>query len=177
MSWPLGFRQGFDRVPAARHRSRAFRARLIIAGDGPERASLTRQGIDAGLNSVEFIGSVVTARSSVDQPSDSRASPFPRGSIGLVAPRGGPDGSSGGGDRVGGLAEVVAHEETGPLVRRRQRRFRRRDRDSAHPSRHGNARSCCPNPRAEYLWLGALLTLRRLYRIPWERRNARCNAN
>ena len=93
-------------------------AHLTIAGDGPERASLTRQAIDSGLdNSVEFIGSVepdavarlINEATLVLLPSRLEA-------FGLVALEAALMARPVVATRVGGLAEVVAHEETGLLV-------------------------------------------------------------
>jgi len=93
-------------------------ARLIVAGDGPERHSLARQAIDFGLdNSVEFIGSVepdavaqlMNEATLVLLPSHAEA-------FGLVALEAALMARPVVATRVGGLAEVVVHEETGLLV-------------------------------------------------------------
>jgi len=93
-------------------------ARLTIAGDGPERSKLEQQAVKLGLKGViEFIGwvapekvpAVVNASTIVVMPS--RHEPF-----GLVALDAALMARPIVASRVGGLSEVVIHQQTGLLV-------------------------------------------------------------
>jgi glycosyltransferase involved in cell wall biosynthesis len=93
-------------------------ARLIVAGDGPERLSLERQAVQLGIGGVvDFIGWVapedvpelVAKVTAVVMPS--RHEPF-----GLVALDAALTSRPIVASRVGGLTEVVAHGKTGLLV-------------------------------------------------------------
>lgn len=93
-------------------------ARLVIAGDGPEHATLTRQAAEAGLaNTVEFIGWVlpddvpelINTASVLLLPSRLEGLP-------LVALQGAQMARPVVATRVGGLPEVVLHQQTGLLV-------------------------------------------------------------
>src|SRR5262249_42583718 len=93
-------------------------ARLVIAGDGPERAKLQQQVIQLRLaNSVEFVGSVppATVAHLIAQATlvvvPSRVEGF-----GLVALEAALMARPVVATRVGGLPEVVVHGQTGLLV-------------------------------------------------------------
>ena len=99
--------------------SRFPQARLVIAGDGRERAALERQVAERGLTgSVEFLGWVVPERipalinsaTVVAVPSRWRE-PFPIVAV-QAAQMGRPVVST----RVGGMPELVVDRETGLLV-------------------------------------------------------------
>jgi glycogen(starch) synthase len=94
------------------------KTRLIIAGDGPARAELERQSIAMGLNRVvDFLGwvapsdvpSLINTCTVVLMPSRAESLPLVALQAALMA-------RPVVGTRVGGLPEVVAHEETGLLV-------------------------------------------------------------
>jgi len=94
-------------------------ARLVIAGDGPERESLRKQTIELGLvDSVEFVGRVAPDKVShlVDEATlvviPSRVEGF-----GLVALEAAWMARPVVAARVGGLPEVVLHQKTGLLVK------------------------------------------------------------
>ncbi len=97
-------------------------ARLVVSGDGPERAALEQQATDLGVaESVEFTGWVtdqldptpildlICSASVVMMPSRWRE-PF-----GLVALQGSQMGRPVVASRTGGLQEIIVHEETGRL--------------------------------------------------------------
>jgi glycogen(starch) synthase len=93
-------------------------ARLVIAGDGPERQRLTKQMTDLGLiNSVEFVGSVPpeTVPHLMNKATlvliPSRLEGF-----GLVALEAALMARPVVATHVGGLSEVVLHQKTGFLV-------------------------------------------------------------
>jgi glycogen(starch) synthase len=112
--------KGFDSVlPAfATVLNRFPTARLVIAGDGPERQRLIQQTIELGLgSSVEFLGSVppetvphlINAATLVVIPSKSEG-------FGLVALEAALMARPVVAMRVGGLPEVVLDQKTGLLV-------------------------------------------------------------
>jgi glycogen synthase len=112
--------KGFDSALTAfaTVRNRLPSARLVIAGDGPERSKLQQQTIELGLaDSVEFVGSVPpeTAAHLIDEATlvvmPSRLEGF-----GLVALEAALMARPVVAARVGGLPEVVVHEQTGLLV-------------------------------------------------------------
>src|SRR4029077_4031681 len=112
--------KGFDSAMTAFAlvRNRLPSARLVIAGDGPERSKLQQQTIELGLaDSVEFVGSVPpeTAAHLIDEATlvvmPSRLEGF-----GLVALEAALMARPVVAARVGGLPEVVLHEQTGLLV-------------------------------------------------------------
>jgi glycogen synthase len=118
--------KGFDLALAAFAKilHRFPSARLVIGGDGPERAKLQQQAIALGLvDSVEFVGSIppekvphfIHAATLVLIPS--RLEGF-----GLVALEAALMARPVVAARVGGLPEVVAHEQTGLLVEGNQSR-------------------------------------------------------
>jgi glycogen synthase len=93
-------------------------ARLIIAGDGPERTKLVRQASELHLNdAVEFVGwvapkdvpALINTATVVLTPSRVESLP-------LVALEAAMLGRPVIGTRVGGLPEVVLHQQTGLLV-------------------------------------------------------------
>jgi glycogen(starch) synthase len=93
-------------------------ARLVIAGDGPERVGLVRQATEAGLaNTVDFLGWVapeevpelINTASVVVLPSRFEGLP-------LVALQAAQMARPVVGTRVGGLPEIVLHQHTGLLV-------------------------------------------------------------
>lgn len=96
------------------------KARLVIAGDGPERADLERQAARLGLQaSVDFVGwvrpdevsALMNSVTIVVIPSRNEGLPNVAKEAALIArPIVATD--------VGGLPEVVVHEETGLLVDR-----------------------------------------------------------
>ena len=93
-------------------------ARLIIAGDGPERENLTKQMNDLGLgNSVEFLGSI-SPEMVFHQMNKATLVVIPSRieGFGLVALEAALMARPVVAMRVGGLSEVVVHEETGLLV-------------------------------------------------------------
>jgi len=116
----LSLQKGFD-IALAAFASVVKRfpdARLIIAGDGPERPNLERRTVELGLtNVVDLIGWVAPERvaallntvTAVVMPS--RQEPF-----GLVALEAALMARPIVATRVGGLPEVVVHEQTGLLV-------------------------------------------------------------
>lgn len=100
-------------------RKRCPAARLVLAGDGPERAALEQQAVQLGLeDSVEFRGwvspeavpSIINAATSVIMPSR-YPEPF-----GLVAVQAGQMARPIVASRAGGLPEIVLDGETGMLV-------------------------------------------------------------
>ena len=116
----LKARKGFDVALTAFASicGRFPQVRLVVAGDGPERPSLERQAARLGIAEVvDFIGwvapedvpKVVAKATAVVMPS--RHEPF-----GLVALDAALMARPIVASRVGGLAEVVTHQETGLLV-------------------------------------------------------------
>jgi len=116
----LKARKGFDLALTAFASiiQRFPQVRLVVAGDGPERPSLERQAARLGIAGVvDFIGwvdpgdipKVVAKATAVVMPS--RHEPF-----GLVALDAALMARPIVASRVGGLAEVVTHRETGLLV-------------------------------------------------------------
>jgi glycogen(starch) synthase len=93
-------------------------AHLTIAGDGPERQSLTRQTIESALaNSVDFIGSVLPKE--VPQLINKATIvliPSRLEGFGLVALEAALMARPVVATRVGGLSEVVLHQKTGILI-------------------------------------------------------------
>jgi len=94
------------------------RARLVIAGDGPARTELERQASDRHLShAVEFVGWVAPDRvpdlinHSTIVLMPSREDSFP-----LVALEAGALARPIVATRVGGLPEIIQHQETGLLV-------------------------------------------------------------
>lgn len=116
----LSVEKGFDLAMSAFASivGRFPQARLIVAGDGPERARLQRQILDSRLtDSVDFIGwvkpdnvpALINTATMVIMPS--RLDSFP-----LVALQAGILARPVVATRVGGLPEIVLHHETGMLV-------------------------------------------------------------
>ncbi len=102
---------------ASRH-SRFPGMRLIIAGDGPERAELERQAFQLGIRgSVDFLGwvapelvpSLINDATIIMMPSTHEAFPLVALQASLMAR---PVIAT----RVGGLSEIIIHGETGLLV-------------------------------------------------------------
>jgi glycosyltransferase involved in cell wall biosynthesis len=94
------------------------KTRLIIAGDGPARAELEHQSISKGLNRVvDFLGwvapkdvpNLINTCTMLLMPSRAESLPLVALQAALMA-------RPVVGTRVGGLPEVVAHEQTGLLV-------------------------------------------------------------
>jgi glycogen(starch) synthase len=113
-----GFDLALAALPTVLHRFPS--ARLVIAGDGPERESLKKQSIALGLvDSVEFAGSVPpeSVAHLIDEATvvliPSRLEGF-----GLVALEAALMARPVVAARVGGLPEVILHEQTGLLVER-----------------------------------------------------------
>src|SRR5262249_39404992 len=112
--------KGFDLAMTAfaKIRQRFPSARLLIAGDGPEREHLQQQAIESGLiDSVEFAGSILPEK--VPHFIDASTLvliPSRMEGFGLVALEAALMARPVVATRVGGLSEVVAHEETGLLV-------------------------------------------------------------
>ena len=94
------------------------RARLVIAGDGAERDSLKRQTIELGLvSSVEFVGGVEPeAVAHLIDRSTLVLIPSRLEAFGLVALEAALMARPVVATRVGGLREVVVHQETGLLT-------------------------------------------------------------
>lgn len=116
----LTYQKGFDLAIAAlaQVRDRFPRARLIVAGEGPSRASLVEQAIRLGIaHAVDFVGWIGPAR----VPEAIRASTIvlvpsrPREGLSLVAIQAAQMGRPVVGARVGGIPEVVLHGENGLL--------------------------------------------------------------
>ena len=112
--------KGFDLALAAfaSIAARFPRARLVIAGDGPERPELERQAAELGLgDAVEFSGwaapdavpALINSATVVVMPSRSE-------SFGLVALEAAMMARPVVATRVGGLVEIVVHQQTGLLV-------------------------------------------------------------
>ncbi len=99
----------FDRFPTAR---------LVIAGDGPERGKLERQTIELGLiSSVEFVGSVPPEKvPHLINEATLVVIPSRLEGFGLVALEAALMARPVVATRVGGLPEVVVHERTGFLI-------------------------------------------------------------
>ncbi len=116
----LGPEKGIDVAIAALPRvlERLPRARLEIAGDGPERVALERQATELGLSdAVGFLGWVappdvqrLLARASV------AVVPSRREGFGLFALEASLSGRPVVASSVGGLAEILRHGETAQLV-------------------------------------------------------------
>jgi glycogen(starch) synthase len=115
--------KGFDVALAAWAllRDRFPRARLVLAGDGPERARLTQQATALGiLESVDFLGwvppetlpALLNSTTIVLVPSRWREA------FGLIALQAAQMGRPVVATRVGGLPEVVIDGETGMLIAR-----------------------------------------------------------
>ncbi|MGH7825144.1 MAG: glycosyltransferase family 4 protein [Candidatus Binatia bacterium] len=113
-------RKGFDLALAAFAiiARRFLRARLVIAGDGPERAALERQAVALDIKDrIEFVGwlepsmvsELLNTATIVVMPS--RREPF-----GLVALEAALMARPIVATRVGGIAEIVEHGKTGLLV-------------------------------------------------------------
>ena len=112
--------KGFDLVVRAFARiiRRFPDTRLVIAGDGPERATLERQAIDQGIGeSVEFSGWVSPARvAELINSSTIVVIPSRQDSLPLVALEAALMARPLVVSRVGGLPEVVMHQEGGLIV-------------------------------------------------------------
>jgi glycosyltransferase involved in cell wall biosynthesis len=112
--------KGFDLALAAL--SVVFRrfpnARLVIVGDGPQEAKLKQQTIDLGLaRCVEFVGGVPPEKiADLIAEATLVLVPSRLEGFGLVALEAGSMARPVIAARVGGLPEVVAHDETGLLV-------------------------------------------------------------
>jgi glycogen(starch) synthase len=111
-----GFDVALDAFPAILRRAPA--ARMVLAGDGPERVPLERQAAALGVGAhVDFTGWIVpndvadtiAAATVVVMPSRRDALP----SVALEAAAGGRVTVA---SRAGGLPEIVRHGETGLLV-------------------------------------------------------------
>jgi glycogen(starch) synthase len=94
------------------------RARLVIAGDGPLRLELQRQAFDCGIaNAVDFIGWVAPkAVASLLNTTTVLLMPSRQDSLPLAALEADLMARPIVATNVGGLPEVVAHQETGLLV-------------------------------------------------------------
>lgn len=116
----LHAQKGFDLALSALAAiiDRFSRVRLTIAGDGPERPALERQASELKLTGVvDFVGWV--SPDNVPELLNTATivlMPSRRESFGLVALEAGLMARPVIATRVGGLPEVVAHEETGLLV-------------------------------------------------------------
>ena len=95
-------------------------ARLVVAGDGPERGSLEKQAVDLGISqAVEFAGWVapenvpglINTATMLLMPSRYESLPLAALEAALMA-------RPVVGARVGGLPEIVVHRETGLLIGR-----------------------------------------------------------
>jgi glycogen(starch) synthase len=93
-------------------------ARLVMAGDGPERATLAKQAAEMGLkDTVDFVGwvapenvpALINTATMVVMPSRFESLP-------VVALQAAQMARAVVGTRVGGLPEVVLHQQTGLLV-------------------------------------------------------------
>ena len=93
-------------------------SRLIIAGDGPERPELERQAIRLGIGKfVDFVGWVAPSQvPALVNTATIVAMPSRHESFGLVALDAALMGRPIVASRVGGLSEVVIHQQTGLLV-------------------------------------------------------------
>jgi glycogen(starch) synthase len=93
-------------------------ARLIVGGDGPERASLVQQAADLGISSrVDFVGWVAPKRVQVLMNSATIVVlPSWTEGLPLVATEAAQVARPVVATRVGGMPEVVLHGETGLLV-------------------------------------------------------------
>ncbi len=94
------------------------RAHLIIAGNGPERAALATQAVDAGLSElVEFIGWVAPENvPALINTATVSMIPSRTESLPVVALQAAQMARPVIGTRVGGLPEIVADQQTGILV-------------------------------------------------------------
>jgi glycogen(starch) synthase len=94
------------------------RARLVIAGDGPKRADLEDQVVRLGLSqSIEFLGWVAPQRvPRVISSASMLVIPSRWEGLPNVALQAGLMGRPVVGSRVGGLPEIVDHQQTGILV-------------------------------------------------------------
>ena len=93
-------------------------ARLVIAGDGPQEGKLKQQTIDLGLaHCVEFVGGVRPEKvADLIAQATLVLIPSRLEGFGLVALEAGSMARPVVATRVGGLPEVIVHEETGLLV-------------------------------------------------------------
>lgn len=112
--------KGFDLAidALATIRLRAPEARLVIAGDGPERGALEQQAAALGLaGSVDFTGWVAPGEVEA-RIADATLLAMPSRTEGLpnVALQAAAGGRAVVASRVGGLPEIVRHGETGFLV-------------------------------------------------------------
>jgi glycogen(starch) synthase len=118
--------KGFDLALTAfgMLRGRFPRARLIIAGDGLARAELEKQALEQGISqAVDFAGwipphtvpALINSSTIVVMPSREDSLP-------LVALEGAAMARPIVGTRVGGLPEIVAHQESGLLVEKEDSR-------------------------------------------------------
>jgi glycogen(starch) synthase len=94
------------------------RARLLVAGDGPERQSLTRQAAELGVtHAVEFTGWVAPERvPELLNRATVVAMPSRREAMPLVAIQAAQMERPVVATRTGGLGEVIVHDRTGLLV-------------------------------------------------------------
>ena len=97
---------------------RCPQARLVIAGDGPERSALEQQAAELGLgHRVEFTGWIAPAAvPALINTATLVVMPSRREALPLVALEAASMARPVVATRVGGLPEVVAHEQTGLLV-------------------------------------------------------------
>jgi glycosyltransferase involved in cell wall biosynthesis len=116
----LATQKGFDLAITAMASiaGRFPHARMIVAGDGPERAALERQAADLGLaHAVGFLGwvspdkvfALINASTTVIMPSRWEGLPSVVLQAAMMA-------RPVVGARVSGISEVIVHEETGLLV-------------------------------------------------------------
>jgi glycogen(starch) synthase len=93
-------------------------ARLLVAGDGPVRLALARQSTDLGVSeAVDFLGWIAPERvPELLNQATIVVMPSRREGLPLVAIQAAQMARPVVGSRVGGLAEVVVHDETGLLV-------------------------------------------------------------
>ncbi|HKA56747.1 MAG TPA: glycosyltransferase family 4 protein, partial [Candidatus Binatia bacterium] len=116
----LSYEKGFDfaLTAFATAVTQFPRARLMVAGDGPERTALERQALQLGIrHAVDFLGAVtpdtvpslLNRASLVLMPSRTEGLPLVAVEAALMAR---PVVAT----RVGGLPEVVVHRHTGLLV-------------------------------------------------------------
>jgi L-malate glycosyltransferase len=92
-----------------------YRAKLVLAGDGPERARLAQQAAEADLTEhVEILGEQDDVRELLSS-ADVFLLPSAQESFGLAAAEAMACGTPVVASRVGGLPEVITHDETGFL--------------------------------------------------------------